>query len=399
MVKTLLFDLDDTLLDNEMGTFLPAYFQALVQHLELGPDAQPFLTELINGTRAMRANTDPTRTLQTVFSDHFFPALGWDPAAWHPRFDSFYRLRFPELRALTSPRPAARAVMEWAFASRYEVVIATSPLFPMAAIQERLRWADVDDFPYALITSYETSHYAKPNPEYYAEILARLGRRPEEALLVGNDWADDIEPAAALGLPPFFVTRAGSASPHASRNGAHPIGLGTLETFLGWAQASLASLEVPPPPPRALPYLLAGNLAAAVGLVAEATGDVWARRPAEGEWSSTEIVCHLRDVDREVHHARIRTVLELDDPFIAAADTDPWAEARLYRAQSGPQALQEFVATRKELYTFLAALPPPAWMRPARHAIFGPTHLAEIVGWIVDHDRIHLEQLRRAGQP
>ena len=64
--------------------------------------------------------------------------------------------------------------MEWAFASGYQVVIATAPLFPLLAIQERLRWAEIDECPFTLITSMETSHFAKPHPEYLAEILARL---------------------------------------------------------------------------------------------------------------------------------------------------------------------------------------------------------------------------------
>ncbi|MBM2847261.1 MAG: hypothetical protein HW418_203, partial [Anaerolineales bacterium] len=54
----------------------------------------------------------------------------------------------------------------------------------------------------------------------------------------------------------------------------------------------------------------------------------------------------------------------------------------------------DFVAARKQTTDFLRRLPGSAWNRPARHAIFGPTHLAEIVGWMLGHDRLHLEQLR-----
>jgi len=131
VISTLLFDLDDTLLGNDMGTFLPAYFQRLTQYLAADLDGQTtrFLAELLNGTRAMIASTDPARTLSAVFADHFYPAMGWEPEAWTPRWEDFYRTGFAELRRLTTSRPAARAVMEWAFAQGYEVVIATSPLF------------------------------------------------------------------------------------------------------------------------------------------------------------------------------------------------------------------------------------------------------------------------------
>lgn len=105
-------------------------------------------------------------------------------------------------------------------------------------------------------------------------------------------------------------------------------------------------------------------------------------------------MCHLRDVDQEVNLPRMHSVIEADDPFISAADTDPWAVERDYQSQSGPEALKEFMRVREELHRFLAEQPETIWGRTARHAIFGPTHLAEMVGWILDHDRIHLEQLR-----
>jgi hypothetical protein len=32
------------------------------------------------------------------------------------------------------------------------------------------------------------------------------------------------------------------------------------------------------------------------------------------------------------------------------------------------------------------------WFRSARHAIFGPTNFQEVVGFIADHDRLHIQQ-------
>jgi hypothetical protein len=33
------------------------------------------------------------------------------------------------------------------------------------------------------------------------------------------------------------------------------------------------------------------------------------------------------------------------------------------------------------------------WQRPARHAIFGPTRLQELVSIIAAHDRVHMGQV------
>jgi FMN phosphatase YigB (HAD superfamily) len=390
MIKALLFDLDDTLLGNDMQVFIPAYFQAVARHFpEL--DADQLVRHLVAGTRAMRANVDPTLTLRQVFLENFPPAQAGRAEALWERFETFYRSDFAGLRALIQVRPEARPTLEWAQAAGYSLVIATAPLFPLTAIRERLRWAGVDRVRFELITHIENSRFAKPHPEYFAAILARLGLRPEQALMIGNDWADDLEPAAALGLPHYWIAEPGQPSPS---DRAQPLGRGRLEDFLAWAQLHLGTLEPPAPPPTAIPALLAGHLAQVLDACANLPEDLWTRRPAAGEWSLTEVICHLRDVDQEVNLARVQLVLEDDNPFITGADTDPWAMERNYQAQSGPQALAAFAATRQPLYRRLAGLPAAAWGRPARHAFFGPTTLAEIMGWGLDHDRIHLEQIR-----
>ncbi|MCC6187985.1 MAG: DinB family protein [Anaerolineales bacterium] len=406
MITTLLFDLDDTLLGNDMGVFLPAYFQTITEHFAGEPRAERLVAEMLNATRAMMANTDPARVLLDVFSDCFSPAMGWTPEAWMAKFDAYYAGPYGALEPLTTRRPAARAILDWAFASGYDVAITTGPVFTLPALRGRLRWAGVDDYAFALVTASTNSHFAKPHPEYFAEVLGRLGRRPEQALVVGDDWHKDILPAAALGMPTYWINAASAAdtgtAPQAARAArldwvdAQPVGQGTLDDFAAWAPAHVPGLpEAPVPPGRAYPYLLAGSLAALHGTLAGLPAPRWPTRPAPSEWSLTEIVCHLRDVEREVNLPRLRTVVENNNPFIAGADTDPWATERDYGAQSGPEALIAFSAARQEAIRFLRAQPANIWSRTARHAIFGPTLLSEIVGWVLDHDRIHLDQVRQ----
>jgi FMN phosphatase YigB (HAD superfamily) len=362
---------------------------------------------MLLGTRAMLANTDPSRTLFEVFSDCFSAALGWPAEVWGPAFDNFYATRYASLAPLLSPRPAARALLDWAFGLGYEVAVTTNPLFTAPAIAGRLRWAGLDHFPFALVTDMTTSHYAKPRPEFYAEVLARLGRRPEQAVVIGDDWHHDSLPAAALGMAAFWITPA-EAAPAPLADGpallgasldwveARPAGQGSLDEFAAWAPAHLPALSVASPPPGpALPYLLAGNVAALDGALRVLPAPAWGARAAAGDWSITEVLCHLRDVEREVNLPRQRTVVEQHNPFISGADTDPWAVERDYQSQSGPAALAEFAAARQDAVRYLRAQPNEIWQRTARHAIFGPTLLSEIVGWVLDHDRIHLDQVRQ----
>jgi hypothetical protein len=48
-----------------------------------------------------------------------------------------------------------------------------------------------------------------------------------------------------------------------------------------------------------------------------------------------------------------------------------------------------------EMLSILEKLSPAEWELPARHAIFGPTHLFEMVEITSAHDRLHVEQLRK----
>jgi hypothetical protein len=123
------------------------------------------------------------------------------------------------------------------------------------------------------------------------------------------------------------------------------------------------------------------------------SGRDWTGRPSADEWSLTEIACHLRDVEREVHQARVRVMLTDDEAFLLGVDADQWADERQYQRQDGRVALGEFLAARDETIGMLAPLPGEAWERQGQHTFFGPTSLREIVYLAVQHDRMHKQQI------
>lgn len=208
MPKAILFDLDGTLIDDSMETFLPPYFAALTKKLAHLVAPEKLIAQLNASTRAMVANTDPTRTLADTFTADFFPKIGLPRETLMPLFDDFYAHEYRDLRVFVNPIPEARVVVSRALAARGPVVIATMPVFPLVAVQQRLEWGKLSDFSYAFVTAYENMRASKPNPAYYREIAERIGCAPAECIMVGNEVQNDILPAKRVGMKTFWVTDA-----------------------------------------------------------------------------------------------------------------------------------------------------------------------------------------------
>ena len=209
MNLTLLLDLDDTLLDSNMDDFIPVYFQALSGFLKDRVQPDQMLPALMAGTQKMMVNNDPSKTLQQVFDAEFFPLLGLAREELQPVIDRFYEEVFPALHYLTRPRPEAVELVEWALAQGVRLAVATNPLFPLAAIHHRMRWAGLppEDYPFEVISSYESFHFSKPNPAYFAEVLGRMGWPDTPVLMVGDDPERDLPGCEVLGLPVFWINK------------------------------------------------------------------------------------------------------------------------------------------------------------------------------------------------
>jgi len=100
MISAILFDLDDTLLENDINRFLPSYLQSLGKFIAPRLDPSRLTDALMAGTQAMLRNDDPEITLQQAFDAIFFPMVGLNRASLGPEFDRFYQEGYPLLKGL-----------------------------------------------------------------------------------------------------------------------------------------------------------------------------------------------------------------------------------------------------------------------------------------------------------
>jgi FMN phosphatase YigB (HAD superfamily) len=391
MTITLLFDLDETLLDTNLNAFVQTYFQKLAAHLASHVPPETLLKSLLLGTRQMMASEDPAHTLREVFDENFYPHFDVDREAIAPAIEDFYDNIFPTIREVTKPIPGVVEFIEWAFSAGHRIVIATSPYFPRKATYHRLRWAGLppEKYPFALISTYDDFHFTKPHVAYFAEVLGRLGWPDDPVLMVGNDVEQDLIPASALGLATYHSV---DVTPDA--NGFNATGRGRISDLRAWLeQTDPASLVPSFSSSASLLAILRSTPAALTGLLEPLATDKLSAHPSADDWSVTEILCHMRDVEREVDQTRIQKILSEDGPFIAGQIPDEWAKTREYNKQDGLSALREFTSARIQTLDMLKDLAPAQWSRKARHAIFGPTTLQELVGFNAEHDRLHIQQV------
>ena len=195
-ITTVLFDLDGTLLPMDQMGFTKTYFGLLVQKAApFGLKPQPTIDAVWAGTKAMVKN-DGSAPNDRRFWDTFCPLVGVEESVLRPVFDKFYAEEFHGAKAACGENPYAAQAVRGLKAKGYDVVLATNPIFPLVGVRTRLSWVGLAPEDFSLVTTYENSRFCKPNPAYFQEIVEKLGKTPQECLMVGNDGVEDT--AAAI---------------------------------------------------------------------------------------------------------------------------------------------------------------------------------------------------------
>ena len=205
MTKAILFDLDGTLLPMDQEVFVRDYLGRMAKFLAPhGYDPESLMKALWAGIGAMVKN-DGGATNEDTFWRSFDAAIGKNARQDEALFTQFYTDIFPQSRDSCGFNPAAAEAIREIKAMGYRVVLATNPLFPAIATRSRIRWAGLNPEDFELVTTYENSHYCKPNPDYYREILGKLSLDGSQCLMVGNDVGEDMI-AGILGMKVFLLT-------------------------------------------------------------------------------------------------------------------------------------------------------------------------------------------------
>jgi HAD superfamily hydrolase (TIGR01549 family) len=208
---TVLFDLDDTLFDH-IATSRAALASSTatlpwrrdVPFEELHRRYSELLEEIHPLLLAGRYTYPEARRLR--FQRLLAP---YDLALTEAEIDQFADFHYGHYRRLRQPVPGALALLE-ALKPQVRIGIVTNNR--TSEQEDKLQFLGMTHLVDALITS-EDAGVTKPDPRIYEVALQRLGARPEETVMVGDNWQADVLGALAVGIRPLWLNRFGTQRP------------------------------------------------------------------------------------------------------------------------------------------------------------------------------------------
>jgi hypothetical protein len=115
----------------------------------------------------------------------------------------------------------------------------------------------------------------------------------------------------------------------------------------------------------------------------------WAGCPSE-TLSALEQVCHLRDIEQDGYHVRIRRMLEESDPSLDSLESYEMAEERHYGSDDLQAALSAFRSARQTTVDQLRGVTDAQLARTGEFAEYGRLTLRSLVHYLRSHDQQHL---------
>lgn len=120
-------------------------------------------------------------------------------------------------------------------------------------------------------------------------------------------------------------------------------------------------------------------------------------KPPSGNWSILEIVCHVRDEEREDFRPRVEATLGPAPVRWNLLDLDDVSTKRRYQEQDLHAALDEFARLRAQNVAWLRSLRAgdADWERAYVHPTWGPIKAGDLMSAWPAHDALHLRQVAK----
>jgi len=110
-IRAILFDLDGTLLDIEMESYIDGYVEGLAQCFKDVTDRTVFAEVLISSAYALLSSRSGEQTNEQYFLSMVASQLGIEKRQLRQRLQHFYKNGLSSLSHLVKPFPQSRAIL------------------------------------------------------------------------------------------------------------------------------------------------------------------------------------------------------------------------------------------------------------------------------------------------
>lgn len=226
MLKAVVFDMDDTLLSLNLNAFIALWAMDESNLLAQVGRKNPlsvfaaFTGAMFEVNSAERTDND-RRTNREFFDSSLEGRCGIplsDPVIADV-LECYERTVLPGKNdgiVAAHAREGAHDAIDVVLDHGLRIALLTNPSFSRTCIECRMKWGNLLDVPFELVTTMENSTRCKPCAQYYRESLDKMGLAPHEVLMVGNDPKRDF-PLPDIGLQTAYVGV--GSKPRATWNG------------------------------------------------------------------------------------------------------------------------------------------------------------------------------------
>ncbi|MDK2885709.1 MAG: hypothetical protein PWP54_267 [Thermosipho sp. (in: thermotogales)] len=183
-------DYDGTLVEDRSEEFYKLYFSLLSKKSNLPFEVIHKL--VMESVYETLKNNDKEITLFEKFLDIISSKSSLDKNYWINLFISFYENEFDEIKKVTVPK---ENIIKKIKNTNHKLIFASNPLFPKIAVEKRIKFAGLSPNEFLYVSHMENSHFAKPNPKFFEEILEKLNLQPENCVMIGDS---DFDKASEL---------------------------------------------------------------------------------------------------------------------------------------------------------------------------------------------------------
>ena len=202
-IKTLLVDLDGTLLGNHSFPLSIQFIRDSLRALRKHQGLRDSIRTLVEIQKELRVPSSNKQTNEQRVLELFSKRMKVSTELARQMLGDAVRSIFPNLKGHFYPVDGAKDFLAWA-QNRYELILATNPVWTEDIVRLRLEWAGISPSIFKSITHVKTMHSVKPHGAYYQEILDQNGLSCDECILIGDDLKMDL-PASEVGIRVFIV--------------------------------------------------------------------------------------------------------------------------------------------------------------------------------------------------